>query len=80
MVLHGKKKKMISWMIGKVNILKLQYSDNNRLDFDGTMVHSFPFDENFDDKFEEIRLYLVDAAFNFTFQCFSACGFVGVNL
>jgi hypothetical protein len=44
------------------------------------MVHSFPFDKIFDDKFEEIRLYLVDATFNFTFQCFKACGFVGLNL
>jgi hypothetical protein len=44
------------------------------------MVHSFPFDKIFDDKFEEIRLYLIDATFNFTFQYFKACGFVGVNL
>jgi hypothetical protein len=44
------------------------------------MVHSFPFDKIFDDKFEEIRLYLGDATLNFTFQCFKACEFVGVNL
>jgi hypothetical protein len=44
------------------------------------MVHSLPFDKIFHDEFEEIRLYLVDATFNFTFQCFKACGFVGVNL
>jgi hypothetical protein len=43
--------------------------------FSTLMVQSFPFD-----KFEAIRLYLVDATFNFTFQCFKACGFVGVNL
>jgi hypothetical protein len=44
------------------------------------MVHSFSFDNIFDEKFEEIRLYLVAATYNFTFQYFKACGFVGVSL
>jgi Calpain family cysteine protease. len=39
--------------------------------FSNLMAHLFSFDKIFDDKFEEIRLDLVDAAFNFIFQCFS---------
>jgi hypothetical protein len=51
-----------------------------QITFSTLMLHSFPFDKIFDGKFEEIRLYLIDATFNFTLQCFKACGFVGVNL
>jgi hypothetical protein len=70
--LHGLRSKHSEIMCGTIHQAKTSTT---------LMAQSYSFDKIFDDKFEDLRLDVVDdIAINFTFQCFSACGFVDVNL
>uniref|UniRef100_A0A8D8RUG5 Uncharacterized protein n=1 Tax=Cacopsylla melanoneura TaxID=428564 RepID=A0A8D8RUG5_9HEMI len=68
---------LVSYMIWKVDSMKLcMEQDIRQMASTADIARANSFNKIFDDKFEDLGLNLVDAAYNFSFQRFNGCGFV----